>query len=148
MALRVLPAITPPCFAMVLFSSRFLGFLSLLISVVLASASMLSTSSRLVILSRRFSFFKPFSFLYSFTVLSLQPLVMISVSMANSWPFFTPRFSHSSVSSFRTSILLTFDLSTLYCTPVLNNFPWHGLYFFRGLVFLQYVRILFWRAIA
>ena len=62
-SLRVLPAIVPPCFAIVLFSSNVSGSFSLLISVVVASASILSTNSKLVMLSRKLSLFKPLSFL-------------------------------------------------------------------------------------
>src|SRR5450759_1927901 len=101
----VLPAIVPPCLAIILFSSRLFGFFSLLISVVVASASIFKTNSRLVILSLRFSFFKFLCCLYCFTLLPLHAFVIMPVRVANSCPFFIPVLSHSSVNSFLTSML-------------------------------------------
>src|SRR5690606_34787804 len=101
----VFPAIIPPCFAIFLFSLKFFGFFSLLISVVVASASIFKTSSKLLILSLRLSFLRPLKFLYFLTVNPLHALVISSVRIAYSIPFFTPLSSHSSVSSFLTSIL-------------------------------------------
>lgn len=100
----VLPAMRPPCAAMVRFAATVRGFFSLEISVVVASASMLSTSLRLVMLSRRLSVFRPLYCLYCRVVMPDQPCVMMSVRVAYSCPFFTPRRSHSSVSSLRTSM--------------------------------------------
>jgi hypothetical protein len=68
----VSPAISTPFYAIFLFSSNVLGLFSLLISVVVASANIFSTSSRFVILSRRFSFFNPLKFLYCLPVFPLQ----------------------------------------------------------------------------
>ena len=62
-------ATSPPSFAHTLFSSNVCGFLAFVMLVAESSASIFNTSSSLVILSRRFSFFSPFSFLYSFAVL-------------------------------------------------------------------------------
>ena len=69
--------------------------------VVEASASMFSTSSRSLMLSRRFSFFSPLSRLYCRVVMPDQALLISSVRMAYSRPLSTPRFCHSSVSSLR-----------------------------------------------
>ena len=113
----------PPCFATFLLSSKVSGLVATYISFVEASASIFKISSVLVMLSLRFSFFKPLSILYSLVVLSLHALVphpalghllqkekgkgsnLILVSVANCCPSFNPRFFHSSVSSFRISIL-------------------------------------------
>ena len=59
------------------------GFTASEISLVEASASIFKINSVLVMLSRRFSFFNPFSILYSLLVLSAQALVIISVRVAN-----------------------------------------------------------------
>ena len=69
-----------------------------------ASASMVSTSSKSVILSRRFSFVRPFSRLYCPVVMPDHAREISSVRMAYSLPFCTPRFFHSSVSSLRMRI--------------------------------------------
>ena len=63
-AFRAIPAASPPSRATAMFSENVLGAFYLEISVVVASASIFSTSSSVVMLSRRFSFFKPFRFLY------------------------------------------------------------------------------------
>lgn len=68
-------ATLPPCLATFLLSLKSLGLVATEISLVLASASIFKMSSVFVILSRRFSFFSPFSALYSLVVLSLQALV-------------------------------------------------------------------------
>ena len=101
---RVFPAMRPPCAATMRFAAMVRGLRSLEISVVVASASMFNTNSRLVILSRRLSVFSPLNCLYWRVVIPDQPSVIISVSVANSCPFFMPRRSHSSVSSLRTSM--------------------------------------------
>ena len=74
------------------------------ISVVEASANIVSTSSKSVMLSRRFSFVRPFSRLYCPVVMPDHAREISSVRMAYSLPFCTPRFFHSSVSSFRIRI--------------------------------------------
>jgi hypothetical protein len=61
-------ATVPPCIATFLLSSKFFGLVAAEISFVEASASMFKISSVLVILSRRFSFLKPFNTLYSLVV--------------------------------------------------------------------------------
>src|SRR3989344_2809785 len=104
--LRAFPAILPPSLATLLLSSNPFGSRSWDISVVAVSASIFKTSSRFVILSRRFSFLRPFNFLYSFVLMPVHALVISFVRMANSIPSCTPLFSHSSVSVLRTSILL------------------------------------------
>src|ERR1017187_9225902 len=68
------------------------GFTTAEISLVDASASMFKINSVLVMLSRRFSFFNPLRILYSFVVLSAHALVIISVSVANRTPAFSPLF--------------------------------------------------------
>ncbi len=83
------------------------GFFFFDISVVVASASIFKTNSRFVILSRRFSFFKFLKSLYSLVLKPDQALVISSVKMAYSSPSFTPRSFHSSVNSFRTSMVLS-----------------------------------------
>ncbi len=60
--LRAFPAIVPPSRATVLFSAKFFGSRFFDISVVAVSANIFKTNSRFVILSRRFSFFRPFTF--------------------------------------------------------------------------------------
>ena len=101
---RVFPAIRPPCAATARFAAVVRGFRSFEISVVVASARMLSTSYRLVMLSRRLSVFSHLYCLYWRVVIPDQPSVIISVSVAYSCPFLIPRRSHSSVSSLRTSM--------------------------------------------
>ena len=59
-------------------------------SVVVASASIFKTISRVVILSLRFSFFKPFRFLYPLVVIPDHALVISSVRIAYSTPFCIP----------------------------------------------------------
>ena len=103
-ACRAIPATLPPRLATCLFSSKVCGFAVLEISVVDASASMVSTSSKSVMLSRRFSFVRPFSRLYCPVVMPDHAREISSVRMAYSLPFCTPRFFHSSVSSLRMRI--------------------------------------------
>src|SRR3989344_4370283 len=102
-----LPATVPPPLATFLFSGKFLGCLFCEISVVAVSASIFKTSSRLVILSRKFSFFKSFRFLYCLVVNPAHALDISLVKMANSNPSFAPRFSHSSVRAFLISMLFS-----------------------------------------
>lgn len=71
MACRAFPAIFPPLLATCLFSSKVCGCSFFDISVVVASASMFKTNSKVVILSRRFSFFKPLKVLYCRVVMPL-----------------------------------------------------------------------------
>ena len=59
---------------------------------------------RSVILSRRFSFVRPFSRLYCPVVMPDHAREISSVRIAYSLPFCTPSFFHSSVSSFRMRI--------------------------------------------
>lgn len=79
---RALPAIAPPSRAAALLSSKPCGLTALEISVVEASASMFRTSSRFVILSRRFSFLRFLCRLYSETESQDQAFVISFVSMA------------------------------------------------------------------
>jgi hypothetical protein len=65
-------ATLPPCLATFLLYSKSFGLVAADMSFVDASASMFKINSVLVMLSRRFSFFKPFNTLYSLVVLSLQ----------------------------------------------------------------------------
>ena len=58
-----LPATLPPSTATYLFSGKSFGFFTFDISVVAVSASIFKTNSKLVILSRKFSFFKSLNFL-------------------------------------------------------------------------------------
>lgn len=102
---RIFPAILPPCFAKILFSIKFFGLFYLLISVVVAYASIFKTNLRLVYCLSDFSFSTLCS-LY-FTENPLHAFVISSVNIAYSCPFLTPRESHSSVSSFLTSILFS-----------------------------------------
>jgi len=81
---RALPAIVPPWFAIVRLSSNVSGVFSLDISVVVASASMFKTNSRLLILSRRFSFLSSLNCLYCLVVSPHHAWVISSVSMAYS----------------------------------------------------------------
>ena len=92
----------PPARATAMFSERVAGAFCLEISVVVASANIFSTSSSVVMLSRRFSFFKPFRFLYWRVDIPDHAWEISSVRMAYSTPFCTPRASHSSVNSLRT----------------------------------------------
>ena len=61
---RVLPAMRPPCAATIRLAANVRGRRSLEISVVVASASMFSTNSKFVMLSRRLSVFNPLYRLY------------------------------------------------------------------------------------
>ena len=83
-------------------SSKLTGYRSMEISVAATSANMLSTNSVLVMLSRRFSFFKSLCFLYSRVVIPLHVLHIRSVNSAYSLPCCTPLLSHSSVRALRT----------------------------------------------
>ena len=64
------------------FSANKDGFCCLDISVVVASAGMFRTSSRVVMLSRRFSFFRPFRSLYCPVLMPDYAFVISSVRMA------------------------------------------------------------------
>ena len=66
--------------------------------------------------NNKFSFFNPFRFLYWRVVIPDHAFVISSVRIAYSTPCFTPRESHSSVSSFLTCIAwsLWFIHSLLY----------------------------------
>lgn len=81
------------------------GWTAAEISFVEVSASIFKTNSVVLILSRRFSFFSPFRDLYCLVDIPAQALVISSVNIAYSFPCCTPRFCHSSVSSFRTRIV-------------------------------------------
>ncbi len=98
-------AAVPPALAIFLLFSNPRGFFFFDISVTDASASIFNTNSRLVILSLKFSFFNPLYLLYSLTLRSAHAMVISSVSIAYSSPSFISRSFHSSVSSFRTSML-------------------------------------------
>ena len=104
---RATLAALPPCLATRLFSFNPLGLYCLENSAVAASAKVLSANSKLVMLSRRFSFFNPLKCLYSRVVFSLQACVIISVNNAYSLPSLTPPRFHSSVNSLRVSIDFT-----------------------------------------
>ena len=95
----------PPARATAAFSEKDAGFRWRDISVVVASASILSTSSKVVMLSRKFSFVSPFRFLYCLVVIPDHAREISSVRIAYSMPFSTPRRSHSSVSSFLTCMV-------------------------------------------
>ena len=88
---RAIPAASPPLRATAMFSENVLGAFCLEISVVVASASIFSTSSSVVMLSRRFSFFNPFRFLYWRVDIPDHAREISSVRMAYSTPFCTPR---------------------------------------------------------
>ena len=89
----VFPAIVPPCFAITLFSQNVLGFFSFEISFVVASANMLRTNSKLVMLSLRFSFFRFLNSLYSLTLKPDHAFVISLVNIAYSNPFlYTSQF--------------------------------------------------------
>ena len=66
-----------------------------------ASANIFSASSNVLILSRRFSFFNPFRFLYCRVFSPDHAFVTSSVKMAYSCPFCTPCALHASVNSLR-----------------------------------------------
>ena len=74
-------------------------------SVVVASASILRASSIVLILSRKFSFFKPLRFLYCLVLSPDHALVTSSVRIANSLLFSIPCSFHVSVSSLRARIV-------------------------------------------
>ncbi|MDP2395888.1 MAG: hypothetical protein Q8M44_03170 [bacterium] len=89
---------------------------SFIISVVDASANILKTSSRLVILSFNDSFFNHFKSLYSLVVISDHHFNISFVKIAYSVHCLTHLSFHSQVSSFLTSIDLSlcFIQSSLY----------------------------------
>ena len=103
-AFRATPATSPPCRATSILPENPSGLEALEISRVDASASIVKTNSVSLMLSRRFSFFSPLRFLYCRVVMPDHVRVISSVRIANSRPFSTPRFCHSSVSSFRMRI--------------------------------------------
>lgn len=108
---------------MLLLSEKVWGCFSLDISVVETSANIFKTNSRLVILSRKLSFLSPLNFLYNFTDFHDHALVISSVRIANSKPSFMPRSFHSSVSSLRTSIVLSlWFIHSLEYPPSANTF--------------------------
>ena len=89
-------AILPPERATSTFSRKPSGAFCLEISVVVASASILRTNSSVVMLSRRFSFFKPLRFLYCRVFMPDHAFVISSVRIAypcgswtawHRWPF-------------------------------------------------------------
>ena len=90
-AFRASPATLPPERATSTFSRKPSGAFCLEISVVVASASMLRTNSNVVMLSRRFSFFKPLRFLYCRVFMPDHAFVISSVRIAYSTPFCTRR---------------------------------------------------------
>lgn len=103
-AFRATWATPPPRLATRRFSSNPSGSSRLDISVVVASASMVRTNSKSDILSRRFSFFNPFSRLYCLVVMPVQARVISSVRIAYSCPCSTPLVCHSDVNSLRIRI--------------------------------------------
>ena len=103
-ACLAIPATRPPRRAMLWFSSKVVGFSSLDMSVVEVYASIFKISSVVLMLSRRFCFFKPFSFLYCCVFIPDQARVISLVKIAYSLPCVTPLSCHSSVSSLRTWI--------------------------------------------
>ena len=107
-SLKAFPAMLPPSLATVLLSSKPCGFSVLLISVVANSPNMLITSSALVMLSRRFSFFNPLIRLCSPVVMPKEASLISLVSIAYSLPFLTPDLPIQQLNPSLFQFLLTF----------------------------------------